>query len=102
MPVVCAKPGRAACRLRLAARARRNRNADLDEQPLLQLPDTRTRATAPTTFIVTATTLIQVAGFAILTDPDFLHRGDRALARCQMASPAWTTSACGGATASEA
>jgi hypothetical protein len=56
----------------------------------------------PTTFIVTATTLIQVAGFAILTDPDFLHRGDRALARCQMASPAWTTSACGGATASEA
>jgi L-ascorbate metabolism protein UlaG (beta-lactamase superfamily) len=30
------------------------------------------------TFIGTATTLIQVAGFSILTDPNFLHRGDRA------------------------
>jgi L-ascorbate metabolism protein UlaG (beta-lactamase superfamily) len=30
------------------------------------------------TFIGTATTLIQVAGFTILTDPNFLHRGDRA------------------------
>jgi L-ascorbate metabolism protein UlaG (beta-lactamase superfamily) len=29
-------------------------------------------------FIGTATTLIQVAGFTILTDPNFLHRGDRA------------------------
>jgi L-ascorbate metabolism protein UlaG (beta-lactamase superfamily) len=29
-------------------------------------------------FIGTATTLIQIAGFAILTDPNFLHRGDRA------------------------
>jgi L-ascorbate metabolism protein UlaG (beta-lactamase superfamily) len=30
------------------------------------------------TFIGTATTLIQVAGFTILTDPNFLHRGQRA------------------------
>lgn len=30
------------------------------------------------TFVGTATTLIQVAGFTILTDPNFLHRGDRA------------------------
>ena len=30
------------------------------------------------TFIGTATTLIKVAGFTILTDPNFLHRGDRA------------------------
>jgi L-ascorbate metabolism protein UlaG (beta-lactamase superfamily) len=30
------------------------------------------------TFIGTATTLIQIAGFSILTDPNFLHRGDRA------------------------
>jgi L-ascorbate metabolism protein UlaG (beta-lactamase superfamily) len=30
------------------------------------------------TFIGTATTLIRVAGFTILTDPNFLHRGDRA------------------------
>ena len=29
-------------------------------------------------FIGTATTLIQVAGFTILTDPNFLHRGQRA------------------------
>jgi L-ascorbate metabolism protein UlaG (beta-lactamase superfamily) len=30
------------------------------------------------TFIGTATTLIRVGGFSILTDPNFLHRGDRA------------------------
>jgi L-ascorbate metabolism protein UlaG (beta-lactamase superfamily) len=30
------------------------------------------------TFVGTATTLIQVAGFTILTDPNFLHRGQRA------------------------
>jgi L-ascorbate metabolism protein UlaG (beta-lactamase superfamily) len=30
------------------------------------------------TFIGTATTLIRVGGFTILTDPNFLHRGDRA------------------------
>jgi L-ascorbate metabolism protein UlaG (beta-lactamase superfamily) len=30
------------------------------------------------TFIGTATTLLQVAGLNILTDPNFLHRGDRA------------------------
>ena len=29
-------------------------------------------------FIGTATTLIQAAGFTILTDPNFLHRGERA------------------------
>ena len=46
MPVVCAKPGRAAGRLRPAVQARRNRNADLDEQPLLQRTDTRTQAIA--------------------------------------------------------
>src|ERR1700759_673733 len=34
--------------------------------------------TARLTFIGTATTLIQVAGLNILTDPNFLHRGDRA------------------------
>jgi L-ascorbate metabolism protein UlaG (beta-lactamase superfamily) len=30
------------------------------------------------TFIGTATTLIRLAGFSILTDPNFLHRGERA------------------------
>ena len=30
------------------------------------------------TFIGTATTLIQAGGFTLLTDPNFLHRGDRA------------------------
>jgi L-ascorbate metabolism protein UlaG (beta-lactamase superfamily) len=35
-------------------------------------------ATDQITFIGTATTLIQVAGFTILTDPNFLHRGQRA------------------------
>lgn len=51
----------------------------MTERPLV------TRAAAPAgtdtgqiTFIGTATTLIQVAGFTILTDPNFLHRGQRA------------------------
>jgi L-ascorbate metabolism protein UlaG (beta-lactamase superfamily) len=30
------------------------------------------------TFIGTATTLIRIGGFTVLTDPNFLHRGDRA------------------------
>lgn len=34
--------------------------------------------TARLTFIGTATTLLQIAGLSILTDPNFLHRGDRA------------------------
>lgn len=52
----------------------------MDGQPALQLSDDRVGA-APAdeiTFVGTATTLIQVAGFSILTDPNFLHRGDRA------------------------
>lgn len=53
----------------------------MGERPVLQLGATTSRAiTAPDeiTFIGTATTLINVAGFSILTDPNFLHRGDRA------------------------
>jgi L-ascorbate metabolism protein UlaG (beta-lactamase superfamily) len=33
---------------------------------------------AAITFIGTATVLVEIAGFVILTDPNFLHRGDRA------------------------
>src|SRR5205814_5892013 len=53
----------------------------MDERPALQLPDITPRAIAAAdeiTFIGTATTLIKVAGFSILTDPNFLQRGDRA------------------------
>jgi L-ascorbate metabolism protein UlaG (beta-lactamase superfamily) len=51
----------------------------MDERPALQLPDMTPRAIADEiTFVGTATTVIKVAGFSILTDPNFLHRGERA------------------------
>ena len=34
--------------------------------------------TGTLTFLGTATTLIEYGGFTLLTDPNFLHRGDRA------------------------
>jgi L-ascorbate metabolism protein UlaG (beta-lactamase superfamily) len=48
-----------------------------------ELPSIPLRGTGPAgadeiTFIGTATTLIKVAGFSILTDPNFLHQGERA------------------------
>jgi L-ascorbate metabolism protein UlaG (beta-lactamase superfamily) len=42
------------------------------------LPEMRPAPAAGITFIGTATTVIKIAGFSILTDPNFLHRGDRA------------------------
>jgi L-ascorbate metabolism protein UlaG (beta-lactamase superfamily) len=48
------------------------------ETPSIQLPQTRPGAADQITFVGTATTIISVAGFSILTDPNFLHRGDRA------------------------
>jgi L-ascorbate metabolism protein UlaG (beta-lactamase superfamily) len=44
-------------------------------------------------FIGTATTLIQVAGFTILTDPNFLHRGQRAYVGMGMTTRRLTESA---------
>jgi hypothetical protein len=52
----------------------------MNERPAIQLSD-NPAAEAPgneITFVGTATTIIQVAGFTILTDPNFLHRGERA------------------------
>ena len=51
-----------------------------NQPSVLQLPQARAGAAAADeiTFIGTATTLIRIAGFTILTDPNFLHRGDRA------------------------
>ena len=40
-------------------------------------------------FIGTATTLIRYAGFTVLTDPTFLHRGERAY----LGKGLWTTRA---------
>jgi L-ascorbate metabolism protein UlaG (beta-lactamase superfamily) len=50
----------------------------VNERPPIQLPQARQAAADQITFIGTATTIINVAGFSILTDPNFLHRGDRA------------------------
>lgn len=50
----------------------------MNERPPIQLPQTRPTAADQITFVGTATTIIDVAGFSILTDPNFLHRGDRA------------------------
>jgi L-ascorbate metabolism protein UlaG (beta-lactamase superfamily) len=49
----------------------------MNEQPN-QPPETRPLGTGEITFIGTATTIIRIGGFSILTDPNFLHRGDRA------------------------
>ena len=46
--------------------------------PPISLPDRPEPGTDEITFIGTATTIISVAGFTILTDPNFLHRGQRA------------------------
>ena len=48
-----------------------------DQQPIV-LPEQQQADANEITFIGTATTLIKFAGFSILTDPNFLHRGDRA------------------------
>lgn len=50
----------------------------MTEHPVLRLPDRAAQPADEITFVGTATTLIRVAGFTILTDPNFLHRGDRA------------------------
>ena len=44
----------------------------------IQLRQARPADANQITYIGTATTIISVAGFSILTDPNFLHRGDRA------------------------
>jgi L-ascorbate metabolism protein UlaG (beta-lactamase superfamily) len=51
------------------------------QQQMLTLPAPKDRASSgggSVTFIGTATVIIRYAGFTILTDPNFLHRGDRA------------------------
>lgn len=50
----------------------------MNEPSPIRLPQTRPEAADEITFVGTATTIIKVAGFSILTDPNFLHRGDRA------------------------
>jgi L-ascorbate metabolism protein UlaG (beta-lactamase superfamily) len=52
----------------------------MDRRSALRLPGKPEDMVGPDeiTFIGTATTLIKIGGFCILTDPNFLHRGDRA------------------------
>jgi L-ascorbate metabolism protein UlaG (beta-lactamase superfamily) len=52
----------------------------MDRRSAFQLPGKPEDMAGPDeiTFIGTATTLIRIGGFRILTDPNFLHRGDRA------------------------
>jgi L-ascorbate metabolism protein UlaG (beta-lactamase superfamily) len=50
----------------------------MTEQPPIPLPPVPSATADEITFIGTATTVINVAGFSILTDPNFLHRGERA------------------------
>jgi L-ascorbate metabolism protein UlaG (beta-lactamase superfamily) len=52
----------------------------MTERPLLWLAADPARPVAETgqvTFIGTATTVLQIPGFTILTDPNFLHHSDR-------------------------
>ncbi len=50
----------------------------VNDRPPIELAPTQAPAADQITFIGTATTVISVAGFTILTDPNFLHQGDRA------------------------
>jgi L-ascorbate metabolism protein UlaG (beta-lactamase superfamily) len=50
----------------------------MTELPPRQLPGAGPPGAGQITFVGTATTIIKVAGFSILTDPNFLHMGDRA------------------------
>jgi L-ascorbate metabolism protein UlaG (beta-lactamase superfamily) len=50
----------------------------VNERSPIQLPQARAAPGDQITFVGTATTIISVAGFSILTDPNFLHQGDRA------------------------
>jgi hypothetical protein len=50
----------------------------MDEQPLLQLPDTRTRATAADHLHRNRDHPYPARGLLHPHRPDFLHRGDRA------------------------
>jgi L-ascorbate metabolism protein UlaG (beta-lactamase superfamily) len=54
----------------------------MDRRSVLRLPGKPEEVVGPgeITFIGTATTLINIGGFSILTDPNFQHRGDRAYA----------------------
>ncbi len=50
----------------------------VNDRPPIELAPAQAPAADQITFIGTATTVISVAGFTILTDPNFLHQGDRA------------------------
>ena len=50
----------------------------VNDRPPIELAPAQAAAADQITFVGTATTIINVAGFTILTDPNFLHQGDRA------------------------
>jgi Beta-lactamase superfamily domain len=50
----------------------------MSEPSPIQLSQVRPEAADEITFVGTVTTIISVAGFSILTGPNFLYRGDRA------------------------
>ena len=52
----------------------------MTELPPIALPGSRSRPPGADeiTFVGTATTIIKLAGFTILSDPNFLHQGERA------------------------
>jgi hypothetical protein len=49
----------------------------MSEPSPIQLSQVRPEAADEITFVGTATTIISVVGFAVLTDPNFLHRGEK-------------------------
>lgn len=49
-----------------------------DPHPSSDLPDHAQQGPSSLTFVGTATTILQLGRFTVLTDPNFLHRGQRA------------------------
>jgi L-ascorbate metabolism protein UlaG (beta-lactamase superfamily) len=62
----------------MTAGARRGEVTQVTDKPTIYLPERQPAEPDGITFIGTATTVINVAGFTVLTDPNFLHQGDRA------------------------
>ncbi|MEN3292894.1 MAG: hypothetical protein V7642_2147, partial [Burkholderiales bacterium] len=61
------------------AHAPEQRNGAQQQMLTLSAPKESTNSGGGSvTFIGTATVIIRYAGFTVLTDPNFLHRGDRA------------------------
>lgn len=65
----------------------------MTERSPIPLPGTQSAGADQVTIVGTATTIIKVAGFSVLTDPNFLHQGERAYIGMSLSTRRLTESA---------